>query len=122
MKTLKIFSILFASMAILFTSCSTDEGFGGDASITGVVSLATGGDASGAIVKIKYGATTATTDYDFATVAEDDGSYFFEGLATGDYVVFADYTNDFGLTLSAAGAYVKVGEKKAEIEVNLTVE
>ena len=70
MRTIRVFAILLSLAAVTLVSCSKDPGFGGKAMIFGTVALENGDAAEGAIVKIKFDATEATTDYDFATVAD----------------------------------------------------
>jgi hypothetical protein len=113
--------LMISIFGILATSCSKDPGFGGQNKIYGTVSN-TDGAVQGAIVHIKFDATSATTTSDFSTVSEANGSYMFDGLTKADYVIWAEYTDSEGFYFMSAGTHVTVNGKKNETQVDLTLD
>jgi hypothetical protein len=122
MKAMKILSIGIAVLAIFATSsCTVEEGFGGKSTISGKVTYP-GGAAEGAIVYIAYGTTEATTVYDHSTVADEDGNFELGGLQKGDYFVDAKLVivrDEFEQEFNTPGFAVTVGEKKADIALDI---
>ena len=114
---------MIAAIVAMFImqSCAKEEGVGGKKEINGTVSY-TGGTAGGAIIYIAYGTKDATSDFDFSTVADDNGKYTFPALEVGDYFIDAEYTDDNGFEFNTAGYGVTIGEKKGELEVNIMLE
>ena len=90
------YNSLFTAICILFvglalTACDPDEGFGGNASIEGVVAHHHDPIAN-SIVYIKFDATefpgSDVTLYDDETDADAEGNYEFTGLKKGNYYLY----------------------------------
>ena len=118
MKTLKILLLgVIISLTVGFlSSCSKDEGFGGDATISGKVTYP-GGVADGAVVKIAFGTKDATTVFDHSVVTDENGFYEFGGLEVGDYFIDAEYIvfyDNFSTTFNTAGYAVTLEDKNAD--------
>ena len=122
MKTIKYMSVfVIAALTLSITSCTKEEGFTGKGKIEGTVTYP-GGNASGAVVSIAFGATTETSDFDYSTVTDSTGKYSFEALSKGDYFVDATYTNSLGYTFQTGGAHVELGSDKSDATVNLELQ
>ena len=122
MKTIKLMSVLvIAALAVTMTSCTKEEGFTGKGKIEGTVTYP-GGNASGAVVSIAFGATEETTDFDYSTVTDSTGKYSFEALSKGDYFVDATYSDNLGYTFQTGGAHVELGSDKSEVTVDLELQ
>jgi len=127
MKTIKFISIcILAALTVAISSCNKDAGFNGNSTITGNVTNASGTAVQGAVVSIAFGATAATTTYNYSTVSDANGNYSFNDLNKGNYYVGASYTKyvDQGqsYTLQTGGAVVNLGGNKSSATVNLVVQ
>lgn len=123
MNTLKALLIGTVASAMLFatSSCTVEEGFGGDATISGQVTYP-GGEATGAVVYVAYGTDEATEVYDHSTVADENGNYELGGLQKGDYFVDAklvEKKDEFETEFNTPGYAVSIAEKKAEVTLDI---
>lgn len=122
MKKQLLILMVMIFVGFMTQSCSKeDPGFNGDKTIVGKVTYPDGA-AAGAHVSIKFNAESATTDYDYITVADKDGNYKFQRLAPGNYYVTADYTCNQGLHFQSGGSKVKVGTTGGEVRADLTLQ
>lgn len=125
MKKFNLLICLIASFTLIsLSSCTKEEGPGGKATISGTVTYPDG-PASGAIVWIAYGTNESTMSYDHSTVADANGNYELEGLETGDYFIDAEltlYQGEFKVEFNTAGYAVTIGEKKADIKLDIELE
>lgn len=125
-KTKIYISILFLT-AIVFTSCSTDEGPGGSSEIYGRVWVRDYNSnftilngqfwAEEEDVYLMYGSDTIYSD-DFKT--NYDGTYLFQYLQEGDYTIFV-YSKDSTFQSESGRIPIKqtvyIGDKDESIEV-----
>ncbi len=126
MKNLKSRSLLVLLpllLLVMATACS-NEGFEGNASISGKVAHH-GNRISGATVFIKFGGKefpgSLTSDYDASVIADTGGVYAFNDLKKGDYYLYG-FGYDSTLNENVKGGiYVKLDKDQDKVvEVPVT--
>lgn len=128
MKTIKFISIVvLAAVAVTISSCSKNAGFDGGATIKGKITLlSTGAPAPGAVVSIAFGATAATTSFNYSTVTDTAGNYAFDALNKGNYFVNASYTDYVqqgeSYTFTSGGELINLGSNSSTATVNLALQ
>ena len=127
MKTIKLIALgILAVLSITISSCNKDAGFNGNSTISGNVTNSAGTAVSGAVVSIAFGATAATTTFNYSTVTDASGNYSFNDLNKGSYYVSATYTDyiDQGqnIVMRTGGAVVNLGGNKSAATVNMVVQ
>lgn len=119
--TLLAFS--FIGLAIASTSCEKEPGPVGKSQIYGTVTYENGAtgkidEASGAIIKIKYGTKEPSLDFDQMYVAFSDGSYDIRGLAPGNYYLTAEYTDKYNFKHTHPGFVVTLNSRRSYVNIN----
>lgn len=122
MKKGMLFTAILVAM-LLWEGC-TEEGIGGEASISGQISHHDE-PIPGAAVYIKYGANELpgiqASDYDDQTLASPvDGSYGFDNLEKGSYYLFSK-GYDSQIFDSVLGGIAVILEKGEALETNIPV-
>ena len=124
MSKYKIFSVFF--LFLIFIGCKK-EGTGGKAQISGFV-VYNGNRVPGAVVYIKYGATTSPgnnpTTYDSQQTADSQGNFAFVSLVTGNYYLYAighySYPN-LGFVNVSGGSAANVPHTKSSVNYDIAV-
>ena len=116
--------VAFFLLVLLFSSCKKKPGTGGQKTIYGSVSYKNGSTstfekANAAMVHISYGTKNSTSNYDQTIVADEEGSFHFDGLKKGDYFISADYTDQNGFNYSTGGYAITINNKKDKLAVNI---
>ena len=123
MKKSASFLIPFLFLVLLMVSCNK-EGFGGFASISGIVKHHSKAIPN-ALVYLKFNARnapgTSVADYDYSTVADSLGNYMIDGLKKGDYFLFgAGFDSGIGLNVEG-GIPVKIATDESVVNTNIPV-
>ena len=127
MKTFKIITMMLAISLVSFTSCKKDAGMIGKKEITGTVTYKNGATgtndaAANALIHIAFGTKDATTTYDQTVASGTDGKYLITGLAKGDYFITAEYTDGNGVYYTTAGYSLTIGDPKAALTLDITLQ
>lgn len=121
---MRIYKIVFVLiLSIVFFGCKK-EGTGGKAQVSGFV-VYNGARISGAVVYIKYGATTFPgenpTDYDSQQTADSQGNFVFGSLTTGNYYLYATghYTTNLGFINVKGSTAVNIPHTKSSVNYDI---
>ncbi|HXD91797.1 MAG TPA: hypothetical protein VNX01_01220 [Bacteroidia bacterium] len=124
MNKYKIYSVFF--LFLIFISCKK-EGTGGKAQVSGFI-IYNGNRVPGAVVYIKYGATTFPgdnpTSYDSQQTADSQGNFVFGSLVTGSYYLYAigHYTYpNLGFVNVTGSTAVNIPHTKSTVNYDIAV-
>jgi len=114
-------------LTVFFSACKKEAGPGGKNTISGTVVYKNGvtgnNDAAGmATVRIAYGTSESTENFDQTILTDSDGKFKIEGLNKGKYFIKASYSDGNGFVYSNPGYGITIENKKKTIEVNITLE
>ena len=124
MKLTKMLLVMgLTGMSIVLISCEKEPGPIGKTQIYGTVTYENGAtgkmeQASGAIIKIKYGVKEISPDFDQMYLTFSDGSYDIKGLALGDYYLTAEYTDRFNFKHTHPGFTVSLNNRRSYVNVD----